>query len=67
MTLDLKLQEILWTGEERGEKRGEERGIRALVETLRDLSHSRKSVRDALVKQFQLSPEEAERKVSQYW
>ena len=75
MTLDLKLQEILWVGEERGEKRGEargeargkEKGIRALVKSLQKYTQNKEAVRDAVAEQFQLSPEEAERKVSQYW
>lgn len=49
------------------EEKGIEKGIRAMVLTLREIAVAPAAVAQALVKQFGLSQDTAEKKVQQYW
>ena len=83
MTFETRMQDAYWAGYDKGyakalaitseeeyqklkEQEHEER-IRWVVELFRKHSRSREEARDIVTEKFQLSPEEAERKVSQYW
>ena len=50
-----------------GVQQGIEKGICAPVNLMRDVPYSREIVIQKIMEQFQLAPQVAEEKVSQYW
>ena len=71
MTWAMKTRDLLWQGREEGrvESRMEmrEEGIKALVVTLKELSHAPDLVIQKVAERFGLSAEEAEEKMKLYW
>lgn len=79
MTWAMKTRDLLRQGREEGRAQGREEGrmegrmemreegIKALVVTLKKLSHAPDLVIQTVAEQFGLSPEEAEEKAKQYW
>lgn len=79
MTLQMKYQEkyeqgVEWgieqgieQGIERGIEQGIEQGIRAMVSTLKEIAMAPAAIAQTLAKQFNLSQDDAEKKVQQYW
>ena len=51
--------------EERGEKRGREEGILGMISAFRDFGHSDADIKTALIKNYNLSGDEAQRLLSE--
>lgn len=71
MTWAMKTRDLLRQGREEGREEGRmemrEEGIKALVVTLKELSHAPDLVIQKVAEQFGLSAEEAEEKMKLYW
>ena len=52
-------------GEKRGEKRGREEGILGMISAFRDFGHSDADIKTALIKNYNLSGDEAQRLLSE--
>ena len=61
------IEEMIQDGRMEGLSQGLERGIQALIETCKELGHSREEVSGKLENKFKLSKEEAERYLEKFW